>query len=80
VQGNVIGLVALDFKLRILRRSTVDVALIIDGSLVHFNDFSAHTSGFRIPAHVIANLERFGHGPVLVPYGKATRDAKRASV
>src|SRR5256885_13470349 len=80
VQGDVIGLVALDFILWILRCSTVDVAFIIDGSLVHFNDFSTHTSGFRIPAHMIANLERFGHSPVLVPYGKATRNARRASI
>jgi hypothetical protein len=29
---------------------------------MHFDDFSAYTAGFRIPAHVIANLERLGHG------------------
>jgi len=34
----------------------VNVAFIIDGSFMHFDDFSAHTSSFRIPAHVIANL------------------------
>jgi hypothetical protein len=66
VQSDTIGLVALDFILRIIRRSTADVAFIIDGSFVHFDDFSAHTSGFRIPAHVIGILERLGHGSVLV--------------
>jgi len=39
VQGDVIGLVALDFILRIIRRSTVNVAFIIDGSFMHFDDF-----------------------------------------
>jgi hypothetical protein len=32
---------------------------------MHFDDFSAHPPGFRIPAHVIANLERLDHGSVL---------------
>jgi hypothetical protein len=50
VQGDAIGLVALDFILRISRRSTVNVAFIIDGSFMHFDDFSAHTSSFRITA------------------------------
>src|SRR5258708_8279272 len=80
-----IGLVALDFILRIIRRSTVNVAFIIDGSLMHFDDFSAHTSSFRIPAHVIANLERLGHCSVLVrswsaPYSKSTCHPKSPSL
>src|SRR5260370_14350557 len=80
-----IGLVALDFILRIIRRSTVNVAFIMDSSFMHFDDFSAHTSSFRIPAHVIANLERLGHCSVLVrswsaPYSRATCDAKSTSV
>ena len=61
MQGDVIGLVALDFILRIIRRSTVNVAFIIDGSFMHFDDFSAHTSGFRIPAHVIADFKFSWH-------------------
>jgi hypothetical protein len=28
---------------------------------MHFNYFSAHPPGFRIPTHVIAYLERFDH-------------------
>jgi hypothetical protein len=31
-----------------------------------FDDFSAHPSGFRIPAHVIADFECLDHGAVLV--------------
>ena len=39
----------------------VDVAFVIDVPFMDFDDFSAHASGFRIPAHVIANLERLDH-------------------
>jgi hypothetical protein len=58
VQGDVIGLVALDFILRLVRGGTVNVTFVIDGPSMHFDNFSAHPPGFRIPAHVIANLER----------------------
>src|SRR5260370_16089682 len=80
-----IGLVALDSILRIRRRSTLNVAFIIASSFMHFDDFSANTSSFRIPAHVIANLERLGQCSVLVgswstPYSRATCDAKSTSV
>jgi hypothetical protein len=61
VQGDVIGLVALDFILRLVRCSMVDVAFVIDVPSMDFDDFSAHPPGFRIPAHVIANLERLDH-------------------
>jgi hypothetical protein len=66
VQGDVIGLVALDFILRLVRGGAVNVTFVIDGPSMHFDDFSAHPPGFRIPAHVIANLERLDHGSVLV--------------
>jgi hypothetical protein len=33
---------------------------------MHFDDFPAHSPSFRIPAHVIANLELPGHGSILV--------------
>jgi hypothetical protein len=64
VQGNVVGLVALDFILRLVPSGMVDVAFVIDVPFMHFDDFSTYPSGFRIPAHVIANLERFDHGSV----------------
>jgi hypothetical protein len=81
MQGDVVSLVALDFILRLIGRSMVNVAFIIDGTLMHFDDFPAHTPGFRIPAHMIANLERLGHDSVLIRfYDKATRVAKSASV
>jgi hypothetical protein len=66
VQGDVIGLVALDFILWLVRSGTVNVTFVIDGPSMHFDDFSGHPPGFRIPAHVIANLERLDHNSVLV--------------
>jgi hypothetical protein len=66
VQGDVIGLVALDFVLRLVRAGTVNVAFVINVSSMDFDDFSAHPPGFRIPAHVIADFECLDHGAVLV--------------
>ena len=66
VQGDVIGLVALDFVLRLVRGGTVNVALVIDILSMDFDDFSAHPPGFRIPAHVIADFECLDHCAVLV--------------
>ena len=42
VQGDMIGLVALDFILRLVRWSMVDVAFVIDVPSMDFDDFSAH--------------------------------------
>src|SRR5450759_4583118 len=61
VQGDVIGLVALDFILRLVRGGMVYVTFVVDVTSVHFDDFPAHPSGFRIPTHVIAYLERLDH-------------------
>jgi hypothetical protein len=61
VQGDVIGLVALDFILRLVRGGMVYVTFVVDVTSVHFDDFPAHPSGFRISTHVIAYLERLDH-------------------
>ena len=61
VQGDVIGLVALDFILRLVPGGMVDVAFVIDVPSMDFDDFSAYPPSFRIPAYVIANLERLDH-------------------
>jgi hypothetical protein len=65
VQGDVIGLVALDFILRLGCGCAVNVAFVTDSPSMHFDDFSAHAPGLRIPAHVIANFELCDHGSVL---------------
>src|SRR5450830_1392543 len=61
VQGDVVGLVTLDFILRLVRGGMVYVTFVVDVTSVHFDDFPAHPSGFRIPTHVIAYLERLDH-------------------
>ena len=61
VQRDVIGFVALDFVLRLVRRGTVDVALVIDRPCVNLDNCPAHPPGFRIPADMVADLEFFRH-------------------
>ena len=50
VQGDVIGLVALDFVLRLVRGNTVKLAFVINIPCVDLDDFSAHspTSEFQL--------------------------------
>jgi hypothetical protein len=67
MQGNVIGLVAIYFILWHIRGGTVNVAFVIYGLPMHFDDCSAYASRFRIPAHVIANFERLDHCAFLSP-------------
>src|SRR5690242_14155396 len=63
VQGDVIGLVALDRVLRVILAGVVGIALVVDVADVHPLDPAADPSGFGIPADVIADLEGlcFGH-------------------
>src|SRR5690242_3481761 len=56
-----VGLVALDLILRILRRGAVGMALIIEVARVDFADRPADSAGFRVPADVIADFEILGH-------------------
>lgn len=46
VQRDVIGFIALDFVLRLVRRGTMDVALVIDRSRVNLDNCPAHPPGF----------------------------------
>jgi hypothetical protein len=61
-----IGFVAFDFILRVVKCNMVNVAFVINLPSMDFDDFSAHPPSFRIPAHVIANLECLAQGSVLV--------------
>ena len=62
MQSDVIGLVALDLILRIVRARVMDIAFIVHVLCVHPHDTAAHPAGFGIPAHVIADLECLCHG------------------
>ena len=57
VHGDVIGLVALDFVLRVFNAAMADVTLVGRVAGMHFHDMATDLAGFRIPAHVVANLE-----------------------
>src|SRR5262245_3011511 len=61
VQGDVLGLVALDLVLRVVLARMVDVSLPIHVFRIHLDDPAADASGLRVPAHMIAQLEPFRH-------------------
>src|SRR5215471_5898532 len=62
VQGDVIGLVALDRILRFLLAGVMDVTFVVHILRVHLHNSTADAPGLRVPAHVIANLEHLFHG------------------
>src|SRR5262249_31227717 len=61
VQSDVIGLVALDLVLRIVRARMMDVALVAHVGRVDPYDTAADPASFGIPAYVIADLESLCH-------------------
>jgi hypothetical protein len=73
VQGDVIGLVALDRVLRIIGAGMVDLALAVHVIAVHADDAAAHPTGLRVPADVIADLEPVRHAQDMVGRGAALK-------
>src|ERR1044071_1539644 len=61
VQGDMVGLVALDLVLRLVPAGMVDIALVVHVLGVHPDDAAADPPGLGIPADVIAALEGLGH-------------------
>jgi hypothetical protein len=53
VHCDVVGLVALDFILRVFLARVVGISFLINISCVHFNDLAADLSRLRVPRHVI---------------------------
>jgi hypothetical protein len=54
MRGDMIGLVALDFVLRVIFRRTVPVALVVEILVMNPDDFAGHPPGLGIPTHMIA--------------------------
>jgi hypothetical protein len=54
---DVVGLVTLDFILWLILACMMRVPLVINIFCMHPDDSSADVSSFRVPGHVIANLE-----------------------
>jgi len=62
VEGDMLGLAALDLVLRIVRARMVGVAVDLELAGMHADDRAADATGLGIPAHAIVNLEAFRHG------------------
>src|SRR6516225_5224438 len=76
VQTDMVGLVALDLILRLVRARVMDIALVVHVPGVNAQDGSAHPASLRIPAHMIANLECSRHEE---PHEPSRPTRKRAS-
>src|ERR1700744_4108264 len=58
---NMLGLVALDFVLRIALRGVMHVPLVVEISHVNRDDLPGDPSRLRVPAHVVADLKPARH-------------------
>ena len=61
VHRDVVGLVALDFILWIVRARVMRVSLVISIFCMNLDDLAADMTRFRVPRHVIANFEFRSH-------------------
>ena len=61
VEGDVLGLAALDLVLRCFGARMVRVAVDLEIARMNTNDRAADAPGLRIPAHMIADLEFVFH-------------------
>ena len=61
VEGDVLGLAALDLVLRRFRARMVRVAVDLEIARMNANDCAADAPGLRTPAHMIADLEFVFH-------------------
>jgi len=57
VRRDVIGLVAPDLVLRVIRAGVVRVSLVVEIPGVHLDDGAADVAGFRVPGDVVADFE-----------------------
>jgi hypothetical protein len=61
MRRNVISLVALDLILRTVCAGVPPMTLVLEIARVNRRDRAAHPSSFRIPPHMIADLESLAH-------------------
>jgi hypothetical protein len=61
VQGDVIGLIALNFVLGIGFAGVMSIAFVIKVFDVHFHNLAADPAGLRVPDYAIADPESFFH-------------------
>ena len=61
MHGDMVGFIALDFILRLIRTGVMSVSFVADIPRMHLDNLAADASGFGIPAHVVADFEAFRH-------------------
>src|SRR6476620_7178336 len=61
VHRDMVGLVALDFILRIIWGRVVRISLVIRIFRMNLDDLAADMTGLRVPGHMIANVEFCRH-------------------
>lgn len=61
VQSDVVGLVALDLVLRIVRGAAMRVPLVVDIARVDLHDAARHMARLGISLHMVAHLELMAH-------------------
>lgn len=61
MHGDMIGLIALDFILRLLGTGVTGVSFVVDVPSMHLDNPAADVSGLGIPADVVADFEAFRH-------------------
>src|SRR5699024_4885646 len=57
-----ISLVALDLVLRVIRRTASHMSLVRRVARMHRSNASADVTSFRVPFHVVTDIEVFAHG------------------
>jgi hypothetical protein len=60
MQGDMVGLVALDFVLRVVPCGVMNVAFPGHVTCVDGDNKATHAAGFRVPAHMVADSEHCG--------------------
>jgi len=78
VQSHMIGLVALNFVLRVLLARVVDISFVIHVLRVHLDDSAADSSGLRIPTHPATRFESFCHNQPCASTSKHSRTLAQA--
>lgn len=61
VGGDMVRFIAFDFVLRIVFSGVMGMPLIVKIARVDFDDRPGYAARLRVPAHVIADLERLRH-------------------
>jgi hypothetical protein len=61
VQSDMIGFVAFDLVLWIVRARVMDIAFVVHIPRVHAHDTAADSVGFGVPTHMIADFEYLRH-------------------